>query len=250
MSESELRASLSQIETQWTLVLKAHQEVGQEAATAQRELMERYAGAVHRYLLYVAHDADTAADLAQDFALRFLRGDFHRADPRRGRFRDYVRGALMNLVVDSHRKKRVNPGPLPDDGAALPDRADDPVDLDRQFLDCWRDELLSRSWKQLKEHERQSGQPFYTVLRYRAEHPGLRSHEIATRLAERVGKPLTAGWVRQTLRRAREKFVGLVREEVSHSLGSASKEEQEDEMRDLGLWEYCRRPQENEPGRS
>jgi DNA-directed RNA polymerase specialized sigma24 family protein len=45
-------------------------------------------------------DPEVADDLAQEFALRFLRGDFQRADPERGRCRDYLKRALINLVHD------------------------------------------------------------------------------------------------------------------------------------------------------
>ena len=46
-------------------------------ATAQ------HCGAAYRYLLGAVHDPDAADDLCQDFAVRFLRGDFRRADPGR-----------------------------------------------------------------------------------------------------------------------------------------------------------------------
>ena len=241
---------MSQIETRWSLVFQAHSDDGEAGASAQRELMERYAGAVQRYLMCVTRDADAAADLAQEFALRFLKGDFHLADPRRGRFRDYVKRAVLNLVVDAHRRNKSRPQPLPNEGEAIVDRDHDPAVLERQFLDCWRDELLSRAWKRLEELEARGGQPFHTVLRYRAENPELRSRQIAEHLAEGLNRPLTAGWVRQTLRRAREKFVGLVRYEVSLSIGCSSHEALDDEMRDLGLWAYCRPPSVEESGGS
>src|SRR5262249_801914 len=145
-----------------------------------------------------------------------------------------------NLVIDAHRQRKHRPRPLPDDGAGLCAPAQDLADLDRQFLDCWRDELLSRAWARLDAHEKETGQPFHTVLRFPADHPGVRSLEIAERLAGIVGKRLTAVWVRQNLRRAREAFVGLVRDEVAHSLGDPSAEEIDEEMRNLGLWAYCR----------
>ena len=243
MNDDAFKVSLSQIETRWSLVLKAHRWTGDASATAaaQRDFMERYAGAVHRYLLAVTKDAHVAADLAQEFALRFLRGDFHRADPMRGRFRNYVKSAVLNLVIDVQRQAKHRPKPLPADGQTLPSPTDDLADLDRQFLDCWRDEILERAWKGLEAREsKSSGPPFFTLLRYRADHPGLRSQEIADRLAVVLDRPLTAGWVRQNLRRAREVFVELVQAEVAHSLGHPSDEERDEEMRNLGLWTYCR----------
>ncbi len=234
------QANLSQIETRWSLVLQAHQESGGAAAGARRELIERYAEAVHRYLLYATRDADLAADLAQEFALRFLRGDFHRADPSRGRFRSYVKSAVNNLLIDAHRRRKHRPHPLPDDQDALRDPSGDLNDLDRQFLDCWRDAIMNRAWERLEHQQKESGPPFFTVLRFRADHPEMRSQEMADRLTGLLGKEVSAGWVRQNLRRARERFVDLIQAEVSHSLGHPTAEERDDELRNLGLWTFCR----------
>jgi len=76
---------LTQMTTQWDLVFLAHRGTPEQVGAAQVELMDRYSGAVHRFLLAALRDPEAAAELSQEFALRFLRGDFHRADPTRGR---------------------------------------------------------------------------------------------------------------------------------------------------------------------
>src|SRR5437868_15542112 len=86
---------LSRINTLWTVVRKAHESHPIAAGEAQRVMMERYCTAVHRYLLGALRNQDAADDLFQEFALRFLRGDFARADATRGRFRDYLRTVLV-----------------------------------------------------------------------------------------------------------------------------------------------------------
>ena len=96
---------LSRISTQWTLVFNAHTEQADQALRAQQELMQRYCGAIYRYLLASVRDPDAADDLAQEFALRLVRGDFKRADPGKGRFRDFVKTALNHLIVDNQRRK-------------------------------------------------------------------------------------------------------------------------------------------------
>src|SRR5262249_3607129 len=96
---------LTQISTEWTLVFQAHRGTPEEVAAPQVELMDRYAGAVQRYLLGALHDTEVAEELAQEFALRFLRGDFHRANPACGRFRDFVKRALRNLMTDYWRQR-------------------------------------------------------------------------------------------------------------------------------------------------
>ena len=67
------------------------------------------------------------------------------------------------------------------------------ADFDRQFLAGWRAELMSRAWAALAGLQEQTGQPYHTVLRLRAEHTGLRSTELAGRLSEIMGRPINAG---------------------------------------------------------
>src|SRR4051812_44626670 len=103
MDEHEVRHRLSRITTLWTVLFQAHQGTARAASLAQQRLFQRYGGAVYRYLLAALRDPDAAEEVAQDFALRFVRGDFKRADPERGRFRDYLRASLIRAVRDYER---------------------------------------------------------------------------------------------------------------------------------------------------
>src|SRR5947207_152703 len=91
---------LSRIATRWTMVFAAHRGPDSVERGMLPTLLLRYSGAAYRYLLGAVRDPDRAEDLCQEFAVRFLRGDFHRAAPGRGRFRDYLKTALVNLVND------------------------------------------------------------------------------------------------------------------------------------------------------
>jgi len=255
LNEDVLSQRLSQIQTSWSMVMRAHSGPSEAVKPAQQLLMQRYGGSVYRYLVGFLHDYDAADDLAQEFALRFLRGDFRRADPARGRFRDYVKMVLRHLVADFHRRQGVRPLPLPDDGGG--GSADAPAiaeDLDRQFLESWRAELLARAWEGLERVQGESGRPFYAVLRLRADQPDLRSAEMAAILVARLGRPVTAGGVRQTLSLARERFADLLIDEVAGSLEEHSSEQIEQELIDLNLQSYClpaleRRGLRTRPGR-
>jgi RNA polymerase sigma-70 factor (ECF subfamily) len=97
LDQTEIESHLSQIETHWTAVIRAHRAGADDGVMARAELLERYGGAVHRYLLASLRDVEAADDLAQEFALRFLRGDFKNADPGRGRFRDFLKRAVYHL---------------------------------------------------------------------------------------------------------------------------------------------------------
>ena len=171
---------------------------------------------------------------------RFLRGDFRRADPKFGRFRNFVKTSVLNLVVDYHRRKKNRPYSLGDDAPEPASGSDDFAEMDRRFIECWREELLNRAWADLETLQATTGQPFHSVLRLRADRPELHSPELAEILSERLGREVNAGWFRQTLLRAREKYVSLLIDEVARSLGHPSDEQLDEELRDLGLWDYCR----------
>jgi RNA polymerase sigma-70 factor (ECF subfamily) len=237
MDDSDPDRPLNRISTLWTLVCQAQAGPPDAAGAAQRQLLERYRGAVYRYLLAAVREADAAEDLAQEFALRFIQGKLGGADPALGRFRDYLKGVLAHLIADHHRRR---PWPLP-----LPDGAPEPVAPaghaadDRQFLASWRQELLARTWEALAAVERRTGQPFHTVLEFRRDHPELRSAEMAERLGARLGKPLTAPGVRQTLRRARDRFADLLLDEVAQTLRQPTVDQLGQELAELELLQYC-----------
>jgi RNA polymerase sigma-70 factor (ECF subfamily) len=229
---------LSLIPTLWSLVFRAHQESVRAASPARQQLLERYGGAVYRYLRRVLHDGDAADEVYQEFAVHLLHGDLRGADPQRGRFRNFVKGTLFHLIGGFRRAQRRWPGPLPQDEAAVATQTD-AVDSDRQFVASWCDELLARAWGLLAELESETGQSLYTVLRFRADHPEIRSPEMARQLAIQLGRPFTAVAVRQTLHRAREKFADVLLNEVFHSLENPTAEQVKEELAELGLLTYC-----------
>jgi RNA polymerase sigma-70 factor (ECF subfamily) len=216
-------------------VFRAHGDpVG--AAAARERLLEQYCGAVYRYLLGAVRDPDVAADMTQEFAVRFLRGDFRRADPGRGRFRDYVKAALANLVNDHHRSRCDRPGPLAADAPEPAAPAEPSLPPEQEFLGNWRRELLNQTWAALAD----DCPTYHVVLLLRIEQPDLPSPEIAVRAGERLGKPMAADAVRKALQRAHAKFAELLVERVAASLADPTAAELEEELRTLDLLKYCR----------
>jgi RNA polymerase sigma-70 factor (ECF subfamily) len=235
----EAEPRLSQLTTQWNLVFQTRSPTPEQASQAASQLMCRYAGAVQRYLLKAMGNSDVADELNQEFAVRFLRGDFRRGDPSRGRFRDYVKRALQNLMKDYYRRKR--PVRSLDSSVAEPAVLDENlIQFDRQFLQSWRNDLLDRAWEAIKEREKETGQPYHTVLRMRVEHPDLTSNEWSERLSQVVGHPVTPGGFRQALQRAREQFAKHLLTEVSASLHDPTPEQIEEELADLELLSCCK----------
>jgi RNA polymerase sigma-70 factor (ECF subfamily) len=239
---------LSHISTLWTLVSQAHDVGGDEVAAAQRQLLECYGAAIRRYLLGALRDADAAEDLFQEFAYRFLHGDLRRANPERGRFRDYVKGVLFHMVADYHKKRQRLPRQMASDYSDPPVNCQPDAEQEQAFLASWRDELLARAWTALAASDQAHRQSFHTVLRFRAEHREMRSHEIADQLSRLLGKPLTAAGVRKTLERARDRFEDLLLDEIAQAISNPTLEQLEEELIDLNLLEHCRRALERRRG--
>jgi RNA polymerase sigma factor (sigma-70 family) len=219
---------------------------------AQTRVIQYYQRAVYKYVLALLGDVHKADDVFQDFALRFVRGDFRSWDAARGRFRDYLKTSLRNLAMDRFRKRKKDDlQPLPEGlepaAADLPD-----AEADRVFLQSWSEEAMRRAWDALRRFEQETGQPVHTVLRRKSEQPDLRSHQVAERLTAELGRPTTAGWVRKWLALAREKFAELLLTEVERSLPEPSADELEREIAELGLLQYCRKALEQrrqQPGK-
>ena len=233
---------LSQIQTLWSVVELAH---GDDTAmqSAQQKMLDRYGGAVRRYALAALRDEDAADEVFQEFALKFVRGDFRGADPGKGRFRAFVKTVVYRLIVDYQRRKKKHSreGQM-HSNLAEPGVADQPStgETDALFHASWRDELLARCWGKLAEYECTSGKPYHTVLRYRVKHPEARSGELAEGLSKAMHKQVNAGAVRVTLHRAREAFADLLLDEVINSLADGSLDAAEQELIELDLLGYCK----------
>ncbi len=235
MDPETLNQRLSQISTAWTLLGAAHGKEPGDPGGARAQLLQRYSGAAYRYLLGAVGDPDVAQDLAQEFALRFLRGDFRHAAPERGRFRHYLKTALIHLVTDHHRARRKWVGLAPDaPEPAAPAPAS--VDSDRIFLAGWREDLLERTWKALAE----ASPGYHAALRLRVAEPDLSSAQLAERLTKGLAKEVTAAWVRKALQRAHDKYAGLLLDEVAASLDDPTPGALRQELTELDLLRFCR----------
>lgn len=232
---------LSAINTCWQQIRAAHEDPNlPEGRTALWQLLERYGGAVERYLRGAVRDEELAQELAQEFAMTFLKGACKGADPDRGRFRDFVKGIIQHLIANHFRKSKKLPCHLPTDYAEpVENAAGSPVD-DETFVACWREELLARAWQALLALEERTGQPYHAVLKHRAENPAQSSEQMAEAMSLLLQKPISAPAVRKALQRAREKFADLLLDDLSTSLCGPDADVLVQELIDLRLYEYCR----------
>lgn len=230
---------LSRTNTLWSVVLRAHGEDSVERQPAQRDLLDRYGFAIRRYLNAGLRDETAVDEVFQEFALAFVRGDYARLSPDRGRFRSFLKTVLFRLVADFRRAqyRRDNPAVLDDQV----DRAEDATDNgDEEFTMVWRESLLGRTWARLESFQTDTGKPLFTVLRVRSAHPEMSSTELAAELTEKLNKPISASNTRVMIHRAREQFANLLLNEIIPSLDEPTFERLEEELIDLGLIEYCR----------
>ena len=239
----DVNVPLGQISTIWTMVSRAHGGPWLAEAEAQKCFMERYYGAVYRYFLAALRNPDAAQELFQEFAERFLRGSFKKFDPTKGRFRDYLRMALRNMIRD-HCKREMSRGHLHLDEIPEPaaDTQNEPEALHDEFLSSWRAEILTRTWEALRNEKRRGGLPFHVVLDRSMQNPAVTSEDLARELTAELkpSKPFSGSLLRKTLQLAREKFADLLVQEVAQSLGDHTVEQLEQELIDLGLISYCR----------
>jgi RNA polymerase sigma-70 factor (ECF subfamily) len=158
----------------------------------------------------------------------------HRADPARGRFRNFVKTTLRHLIVDYYRLRRSAPQSL--DETNCPPAWERPIsELDQALLNNLRDEMVGRALHLLKEAEEHGGPPHATVLRLKVEHPRARSAELAEMLGAKLGKPVTAGNWRQLLDRSRGRLAQYIVDLTAAMCRPRTKEELVEELIDLGL---------------
>jgi RNA polymerase sigma-70 factor (ECF subfamily) len=240
MDDKEMLERLSRIETRWSLVARSQGGPQEAEAVAQAALLERYQQAIYRHLIRGTGNANLADELFQEFALRFMRGDFRRANEERGRFRDYVRAALNNLI---RANRAPQAGQVSLQHAEQVPATEEPIDLDGEFLTNWRRALFDRAWEGLASLEVPGGQPFHTALRLRFDQPDLTAGQMAELLTARLQprEPYTEAATRKLVQRARDLFTDLLLDEIERSLGNPSLEELEQEVIDLGLQPYCKR---------
>ena len=237
MPDTPIEDHLSKITTRWDEIFAAHNTEDEQGClpnVAQQNVLRRYADCVHRYILAATGDHHVAEDLTQDFALRFLRGDYSRARPEKGRFRDYLKTSLRNLITDHFRSQSKKH--LKEIYEHLEKNEQQLDSLEEQLMSDWRKQILNLSWNNLKQFEFERNNFFHTVLAFRAKHPKENSDWLAAELSKQIGQSVNSEWVRQKLHRARKKFGSLLIEQVRSTINS--EDELEQEIAELKLQQY------------
>jgi RNA polymerase sigma-70 factor (ECF subfamily) len=222
------------IQTLWPKVREGCGE-GADARQARDELLVRYHDAVREYFRrQFPNNPHAADDLYSNFALRLLVSDqlIKKADPTKGRFRDYLKRALRNMVIDYynqlHQRKE---GPLPED----------PPEPEVPFLPVWQSELLEQAWKAFGVMKAKKFPSYYTVLRFHSDHPELKGPQLVERFNAQYGTRFKDFNLRKLLQRARDVFATFLLAEVERSLENPTEDTLKKELIDLQLLKYCER---------
>lgn len=241
MSSTLEESRLDDVSTCWVDLDEARRADRPELARAAgNRFLQRYRRPILGYVRRALPDESDAEGIFNDFAANFLAGRFHRVDQARGRFRDYLKSALFNLVRD-HRRKCKPHHSLEDDVVARPVGKEFGSEDDREFLEIWRRDFLARAWEYLDNVERcHPRRPYSTILRMKIQN-SLRSAEIARRLSASMGRHLSEQWVRRKILDARNLLEAFLFEEVRATLDQPSLDQIEDELIDLGLHSLCKR---------
>ena len=116
---------IDRLVTNWSEFRLAHSEQSESAEQARDQLVMRYAPAIRRYVISMTKSETDGEELAQEVIVRLLKGDFAGADPNRGRFRDFLKTVIRNMVRNHwDRQNRRRPANIDVSELDLSDDAD------------------------------------------------------------------------------------------------------------------------------
>jgi hypothetical protein len=195
----------------------------------------RYGRAIRSYIGALMRDSHEADDVAQNLLVQVLRKGLTQAAPQRGRFRDYLKAVIRNVMVDSYRQRRLQ-AEIDLDAVAVTDES-----ADRQWLDGWRGCILDSAWAALEHHQHAHPGNFgYSALRLTVDHPDEDSVQLAARLSQQIGQTMRPEAFRKQLSRARRQFAEGIVKEVHQTLADPTPDQVVEELIDIRLMSYIR----------
>jgi len=241
MSDDAFAPNLDMIETRWSILRRAYQPDAASAADARSFLVLRYAPAIRGYVQALTRNEADADELAQDVIVRLIQGDFAGADPNRGRFRDLLKVSVKNMVRsfwDKRQRRGAIDKRLAEDSAREESYEQE---TDEAWSNQCRDSLIETAMGRLEEYQKaNAGNVFYDALRIRSTFPELDSTGLAAELSKLHGREINAANYRQQLKRARTRFAEYIVEEVAQSLDMANADRIQEELIELGLYDYIK----------
>ncbi len=146
--------------THWSVVVIAGEPDSPDAREALESLCQTYWYPLYAYVRRRGYSADAAADLTQSCFAHLLSGEFfRRAQPDKGRFRNYLLGAMNRFLQDqaersSRQKRGGGRTPIFLDALEAEERYRlepvDDMDAERIFLRRWAMTVLEQALRQLQ----------------------------------------------------------------------------------------------------
>src|SRR5439155_19633450 len=217
-----------------TRVLEARGD-SPDAKAAFSELCAAYYAPALAFIRRNAPDEDAARDLTQEFFSRLLaRQGIDNVDPRRGRFRSFLLGAVKHFLADmrdhAHRLKRgagqpletIEPGTDTSPGLELPD-CNHPSP-DRVFDRRWALTLLDRALAALAEEHKAAGKSdqFETLKPWLTGDTENISQADAARQLN-----LNEGAVKVAIHRLRRRFREVIKNELGQTVNDRAQVDEE-----------------------
>ncbi len=231
--------------THWSRLAAVKGDVSAERREALDFLAQRYWKPVYLYVRQRGYDEEEAKDLVQEFFLVALGNDlFAKADPARGRFRNFLLKSLQHFLANAHRdahakKRHPNEGFVPihemasESGPVVVPK--DTKTPDEAFHRNWLRELVLRVLRALEQECEISGkQAHFEMFCQRLVAPVLEGSPVPSLqdLAEKYELNIKA--VDGRLVRIRRDYQRLLRQEIRQY--ASSDEEVAAEIQDL--WRF------------
>jgi DNA-directed RNA polymerase specialized sigma24 family protein len=226
--------------THWSLVLEAQSE-SPAAQEALEKICRTYWRPIYSFLRRQGVGPQEAEDLTQGFFELILeRRDLDSVRKEKGRLRTYLLASLKHFLADQRRrelaiKRGRRHGLIPleelranEQMASALEPTMDTLSADQLYEHRWALALMEEVLGRLKDEYRATGNGvlFDWLKQLLPDEPGAPSRaEIAAKLG------MTDNALRQAFRRFRHRYQILLREEIGHTVLTAS--EIEDELRHL-----------------
>lgn len=209
--------------TNWKLLAEATLAGDSAGQKALAQLCQDYRQPIEQFLTARGYEAAEVEDIVQDFYLKWLKSRaWKRADPVRGRFRNYMLGAVLHLLAQrrqfqSREKRGGGQEVLSLD--ALAEKGEEVVDesmpADPEFDRIWARNIVSNAVASLEREMQASGRAAdFAVMRQFL--PGATHQMSLDEAASTLG--VNIGLVKSAVFRLRSRFRELIRAAVAKTV--------------------------------
>jgi RNA polymerase sigma factor (sigma-70 family) len=220
--------------TRWSVVLSTRLIDSLQASDALDKLCRAYRSPLYGYIRRQGYGPEDAEDLTQAFFAKLLQKNFWaRADPQKGRFRNFLLTALRHFLADERDRVRTakRGGGLPTisiDEQGSEERylegLDQNISAEQQFDRQWAATILEQARTKLRQECAASGKSalYDRVSLIDGQNESAVPYAV---IAQELGMTISA--VKSAISRLRARYGELVRQEIAHTVSSPDEIEAE-----------------------